>query len=165
MGLSEAAPLSFCTVLWAFQAWGPCISSSLGQKKPLTVSKNEKCRFLSLLSILVKSLLEVLSVSLFKHAWKICLGGMADWEWPFASDVSSVGGVSPASLKNCNLYLLNRLRGQFWNCFFLDLWTVYKGRCPTRAVLFRLLKLGMLISYVVFRIITSEGMHNAIKVT
>ena len=89
---------------------------------------------------------------------------MAAWEWSFAIDVSSAGGASPVSLKNCTLYLLRDLGFNFETAYSRPLNSL-QGRCPSLAVLFRLLKLGILIPYVVFRINTSEGLHNVVKIT
>lgn len=92
------------------------------------------------------------------------LGGTAAWEWPFATDVSSAGGVSPVSLKNCKLYQLRGLGFNFETADSRPLNSL-QGMCPSLALLFRLLKLGMLIPYVVFQINTSEGLHDAAKIT
>lgn len=89
---------------------------------------------------------------------------MAAWEWPFASDVSSADGVCPVSAKNSKLYLLRGLGFNFETAYSRPLNSL-QGWCPSLAVLFRLLKLGMLVPYVVFRINTSEGLHNAVKIT
>lgn len=82
----------------------------------------------------------------------------------FASDVSSAGGVSPVSLKNCKLYLLRGLGFNFETAYSRALNSL-QGRCLSLAILSGLLKLGMLNPYVVFRINTSKGWHNVVTIT
>lgn len=89
----------------------------------------------------------VLLAGLENLAWRHGCSGV-----PFGSHVSSAGdGFLAVTLKNCRLCLLRDLGFSFEASYSRPLNSL-QGRCLSLAVLIRLLKLGMLIPYVIFKI-------------
>lgn len=96
----------------------------------------------------------VLLAGLENLAWRHGCSGV-----PFGSHVSSAGdGFLAVTLKNCRLCLLRDLGFSFeasyssFEASYSRPLNSLQGRCLSLAVLIRLLKLGMLIPYVIFKI-------------
>lgn len=105
-----------------FRHWGPYVSFSLGRKNPNNLQE-WKMQISLYSQNSGKVYFKFFSVSCYKQAWKICLGGMAVWEWPFATDckrwlllIVLCWWCVFCQSEKLQIVPANRRRVLFWNC-------------------------------------------------